>query len=199
MKDTLWYLNNETGVVKDQPLGVSDTDQPYVLLSNGKVTAVATEDFLKKNGENVTQKLKPQSWEHVTMLETSGSDEDLSHLVNLLMLQGMDITANGVVPFELLPAELEGNIKNRDVALDEAYGYWTRAVAVLDTDDSSEEPRLVIKVMLNGVLFVGKFEDEGIQLDEENIGETLTVFPRFAQPDGEDDKINAVSFDVKLK
>jgi hypothetical protein len=199
MKDTLWILNNETGLVKDRPLGVGDANEtPYVLISNGSVTAVATEDYLQKNGENVTAKLKPQTWEHTTLLETSGDDEDLSQLVNLLMLQCMDITARGVIPFELLPETLDGNIKTHDVGLDDAHGYWTRAVAILDTMDDEEEPRLVIKVMLSGVLFTGKFEEDGIELSEDNVGDTLMVIPRFGQPDDEDDKIDAVSFDVKL-
>lgn len=201
MIDTLWNLNNEVGVVTDQPFVAGElAEVPHMLLSNGFDTVIATEEHLKTNAENVTQTLKPQTWEHVTLLESGGSDEDLSHLVNLLMLQCMDITAKGVVPFELLPETLEGNIKTTNVSLGDAHGYWTRAVAVLDTmDDDADEPKLVIKVMLSGVLFTGKFEEEDITLTGDSIGDTLTVIPRFAHPDGDDTKIDAVSFDVKLK
>ena len=200
MKDTLWTLNHYNGVIKEQPIGVGDPDEkPSVILTDGTTTVIVTEEYLKDNGINVTKELKPQTWEHTTLLESGGSDEDLSHLVNLMMLQCMDITARGVIPFELLPPETDGNIKTSDVDLAGAHGYWTRAVAVLDTMDDEEEPRLVIKVMLSGVLFVGKFEQDDIVLSEENVGDTLMVVPRFAQPDGEVDKIDAVSFDVKLK
>lgn len=200
MKGTLWNLNNEIGLVKDQPLTMGEGgDSPYVILSNGTDLAVGTEAFLKEHGEDVTETLRPQSWEHTTLLETSGSDEDLSQLVNLLMLQCMDITSRGVIPFELLPDDMDGNIKTHDVSLNDAHGYWTHAVAVLDTEDGEDEPKLVIKVMLSGMLFTGKFDDEGIVLSEDNVGDTLMVIPRFAQPDGEENKIDAVSFDVKLK
>lgn len=201
MKDTLWTLNNEAFLAKDRLFGVdSKADLPYILLSDGETTSVVEEDHLKEYGLNVTQDIKPQTWEHTTMLESNGSDEDLSHLVNLLMLQCMDITARGVIPFELLPETLEGNIKTTDVNLAGAHGYWSRAVAVLDTiDEEDQEPKLVIKVMLSGVLFVGKFEKDDIVLTEENLGDTLMVVPRFAQPDDDENTIDAVSFDVKLK
>lgn len=192
--DDLYSRNGKVYVVKDLAVGVGEIDNlNMAVLTDGDPKNLCCEsDRMEEAGfVNVNALLGRREWSHLATYRLSGgSDEEINQAVDAYMSNAVAISARGCVPFQLMKADQVGNIKDVNTALNDAVGYWKRAVAWLEVENNEDpeaEPNLIIRISMHGVLFNNRVENAlGVKLDEvEDLAEIIAVVPMFYSPDSE--------------
>lgn len=193
---SMWRKGDIVVSVKDIVEGMGGLEEEqYAIITSGLSSAVIPCDSLTGGWESIDDTLEPVTWHHVVNLRV-GSQEETMKILDLMSLQAMEICSHGAVPFEEIDESRDGNIKESDTEFGSACGYWEKAVAQLSSEEDEEGERtLVVQVVLYGKLFSALFED--IELNEENIGELVTITPQFYDAVSDSDVLSAVAFDLR--
>lgn len=198
-KGSIWRKEGIVVFVKDILEGMGGLEEEqYALITSGLSSAVIPCDSLIGGWENITNQLEPMSWQHVTSM-SAGSEEETMKILDLMCLQAMEICSHGAVPFEEMDVSRVGNIRQNVTEFGSACGYWEKAIAQLSSEPvpggEDDERQLVVQIVLYGKLFTNMFED--LELNEENIGEKVTITPQFYDKLDDTDVLTAVSFDLR--
>jgi hypothetical protein len=195
-KESFWRKGEIVVFVKDVVEGMGGLEEEqYAIITSGLSTAVIPCDSLIGGWDEITNDLEPMTWQHVCSI-SAGNEEETLKLLDLMSLQAMEICSQGAVPFEEIDPDKEGNVKAANTDFGNAAGYWEKAIAQLnsETDDDGNQ-QIIIQIILYGRIFTGMYQD--LELNEENIGDKLTITPQFSNNLGDDDILSAVSFDLR--
>lgn len=194
-KESIWRKDHIVVLVKDVIEGMGGLEEEqYAVVSSGLSSAVIPCDSLIGGWEDITNELEPMTWQHVVNIAAGTEDETLK-MLDLMSLQAMEICSQNAVPFEEIDPERVGNIKEANTEFGRAVGYWEKGIAQLNTEGEGDDSKLVIQVILYGKIFTGLFED--LDLNENTVGELLTITPQFSNNLGDDEILSAVSFDLR--
>lgn len=184
MQTTVWDKAGMTLLAKSVHTGMNSLAGKHLIeLTDGIDSFIIDPDELRETATEAGEDLVLREFEHTCSMQTHGGDQQATlNLLDTMMLQCMHLTANGAVPISLIKQEDINVVKEQRTNLTDAVGYWQRATAFLDHEfkEDSEEPELVIRVVLNGVLFASRFkeEDQGT-LKEFELKSNYQVHPRF--------------------
>lgn len=196
MKNRIVRVNNNIYLVTDMAKQV-EKEESVAILKDGIDTLALTETELSSQAEDVTEQLVIKPFEHVMSLAVSGEESEIMKMVDMMMLQCMEMTARGVVPFDYVEDE-ETNVKVENSKLNNAAGYWNRAVSYLDSEEANGKNQLVIRILLSGHLFVDHLPFEN-SLNEVDFRDDFTVKPQYVQSALHDGSPITMDFDLYPK
>lgn len=185
MQTTLWEKAGMTLLAKAVHTGMhSLMGKQLVEMTDGIESFIVDLEELKENATEISDDLVLREFEHTCSLQTHGGDQNATlQLLDTIMVQCMHLTAHGSVPISLITQHDVNTVKSERTDLTKAVGYWQRATAFLDheaPEDGEEEPKLVIRVVLNGVLFASRFKEEDEErLNEFELKSHYQIHPRF--------------------
>lgn len=183
MKATVWEKAGLTLLATNVHTGMNRlSGDHYVELTDGLETFVIHPDDLKEGATEITEDLVPRDFEHTMTLSVGGDEEQTISMLNQIMLQCMQLTGLGAVPFSVIEEDDVNQVKEKRTSLSDAAGYWHRATAFLDQEiaEGQEEPQLVIRVVIYGVIFAARFGgEEKARIEEHELASDYQVRPRF--------------------
>jgi len=185
MQTTVWDKAGMSLLAKAVHTGMNSLSGKHLIeLTDGVETFIIDPDELRETATEVSDDLVMREFEHTCSMQTHGGDQQATlQLLDTVMVQCMQMTANGAVPISLVGPDQINVVKETRTNFSEAVGYWQRATAFLDhefDEQNDEEPKLVIRVVLNGVLFASRFKQETAETLKENELEShYQVHPRF--------------------
>lgn len=183
MQTTVWEKAGMTLLAKAVHTGMNSLSGKHLIeLTDGIDTFIIDPDELRETATEIGEDLILREFEHTCTMQTRGGDETATlQFLDTVMVQCMQLTANGAVPISLITQEDINVVKDSRVNLTDAVGYWNRATAFLDHElvEGKEEPELVIRVVLGGVLFATRFKQEDqAHLNEYELKSDYKVHPR---------------------
>lgn len=186
MQTTLWDKAGIHLLAKAVHTGMNGLSGKHLVeLTDGIESFIIDPDELRETATEISDDLVMREFDHTCTMVTHGGDQNATlNLLDTVILQCMQLTANGSVPISLIGPEDINQVKDKRTNLNNAVGYWQRATAFLDHEledkDEEGEPKLVIRVVLNGVLFASRFKKATQErLNEFELESHYQVHPRF--------------------
>lgn len=183
MKATVWEKAGVTLVAQGVHTGMNRLNgEHYVELTDGMETFIVHPDDLKETATEITEDLVPRDFQHTMTMSVGGDQDQTVRMLDQTMMQCMQLTGLRTVPFAVIDEAEVNQVKEKRTTMSEAVGYWHRANCFLDHElvPGEDEPQLVIRVVLYGVIFAARFgDDDKSRIEEHELSENYQVRPRF--------------------
>jgi hypothetical protein len=185
MQTTVWDKAGMSLLAKAVHTGMNSLSGKHLIeLTDGVETFIIDPDELRETATEISEDLVMREFDHTCTMQTHGGDQQATlNLLDTIMLQCMQMTSHGALPISLIKQEDINVVKDKRATLTDAVGFWQRATAFLDhefDEENESEPKLVIRVVLNGVLFASRFKPETQEnLKEFELEKNYQVHPRF--------------------
>lgn len=164
--------NNQLMFLTSAGIQTYNTGEIVAIYSNGQLEHVMTAEQAIPLTVDVNE-LEATSMSMKSIMEHAGTEEEAIGLYRNVADAALSITSARVTPIKLLTQDETSTNVSDDVypLLDNAFGFWNRAVPSLSAEVKDDKTVFIISIQLFGVVFLKKAEGEFNQY------QVMPIFP----------------------